>query len=97
MFGLQRSLRWKKKLTEEKGTYSHVSGGPTQGMSAPAATWTNAYGIQTRMQVINPSPGAVYSGLSNAVMTIARVEGIRSLWRGVASVIVGAGTDSRLV
>lgn len=49
------------------------------------------------MQVINPSPGAVYSGLSNAVMTIARVEGIRSLWRGVASVIVGAGTYSRLL
>ena len=43
------------------------------------------------MQVINPSPGAIYSGLSNAVSTIARMEGIRSLWKGISSVILGAG------
>lgn len=46
---------------------------------------------QTRMQIVTTSPTAVYSGLSNAVITISRVEGVRSLWRGVSSVIVGAG------
>jgi Mitochondrial carrier protein len=43
------------------------------------------------MQVVNPSPTAVYSGISNAMVTISRVEGFRTLWRGVSSVVVGAG------
>ena len=47
--------------------------------------------MQTRMQIINPSAGGLYTGLSNAVSTIYRIEGLRTLWRGVSSVIVGAG------
>ncbi|KAF2444172.1 mitochondrial carrier [Karstenula rhodostoma CBS 690.94] len=47
--------------------------------------------LKTRMQVVNPSPTAVYSGISNAMVTISRVEGFRTLWRGLSSVIVGAG------
>ncbi|KAI9824196.1 MAG: hypothetical protein M1819_000908 [Sarea resinae] len=47
--------------------------------------------LKTRMQVVNPSPTAVYTGLTNAVAQISRIEGFRSLWRGVSSVIVGAG------
>jgi len=43
------------------------------------------------MQIINPSPGAIYSGLTNALATITRIEGAQSLWRGMTSVIVGAG------
>jgi len=43
------------------------------------------------MQIINPSAGGLYTGLTNAVSTIYRIEGIRTLWRGVSSVIVGAG------
>lgn len=43
------------------------------------------------MQVVNPSPSAVYSGISNAMYTITKVEGFRTLWRGVSSVVVGAG------
>jgi transmembrane carrier protein len=43
------------------------------------------------MQVVNPSPTAVYSGISNAMVTITRVEGFRTLWRGLSSVVVGAG------
>jgi Mitochondrial carrier protein len=46
---------------------------------------------KTRLQVINPSPAGLYTGLSNAVTTIARIEGIKTLWKGVSSVIVGAG------
>lgn len=47
--------------------------------------------LKTRLQVINPSPAGLYTGLSNAVTTIARIEGIKTLWKGVSSVIVGAG------
>lgn len=46
------------------------------------------------MQVLNPSAGGLYSGMSNAVSTISRIEGWRTLWRGVTSVIAGAGEDS---
>ena len=44
------------------------------------------------MQVINPSPGGIYTGLTNAMATVAKAEGLTRLWRGVASVILGAGT-----
>ncbi|MCJ1471640.1 Fe(2+) transporter [Lambiella insularis] len=47
--------------------------------------------LKTRMQVVKPSPGAIYSGLTNAFTTITRSEGTWSLWRGMTSVIVGAG------
>ena len=47
--------------------------------------------LKTRMQIINPAAGGLYTGLSNAVSTIYRIEGLRTLWRGVTSVIVGAG------
>lgn len=43
------------------------------------------------MQVITASNVAVYSSLGNAVQRIASTEGLRTLWRGVASVIMGAG------
>ncbi|KAH0845816.1 hypothetical protein AYO21_09666 [Fonsecaea monophora] len=47
--------------------------------------------MKTRMQIINPAAGGLYTGLSHAVSTIYRIEGLRTLWRGVTSVIVGAG------
>lgn len=46
---------------------------------------------QTRMQVLSTSPAAVYSNMSEAFTRISSTEGTRRLWRGVASVIWGAG------
>ena len=46
---------------------------------------------QTRMQVVNPTPAAIYTGIGNAISTISRAEGYLSLWRGVSSVVLGAG------
>ena len=46
---------------------------------------------QTRMQVVNPTPAAIYTGIGNAITTISRAEGYMSLWRGVSSVVLGAG------
>ncbi|KAF8552397.1 mitochondrial carrier [Imleria badia] len=47
--------------------------------------------IKTRMQVFAASPAAVYTGIGNAFTRISSTEGIRALWRGVSSVILGAG------
>jgi len=47
---------------------------------------------QTRMQVMNPGPAATYtSSIANALVTVSRVEGFRSLWKGLSSVVLGAG------
>jgi len=43
------------------------------------------------MQVFATSPVAVYTGVGNAFSRISATEGMRALWRGVSSVIVGAG------
>ncbi|KAH0408482.1 hypothetical protein KCU90_g21881, partial [Aureobasidium melanogenum] len=47
--------------------------------------------LKTRMQVMSPTPAAIYTGLGNAIATISRAEGYMSLWRGLSSVVVGAG------
>ncbi|KAF8141634.1 mitochondrial carrier domain-containing protein [Boletus edulis] len=47
--------------------------------------------IKTRMQVFAASPAAVYTGIGNAFTRIHATEGMRVLWRGVSSVILGAG------
>lgn len=47
--------------------------------------------IKTRMQIINPTPSAVYNGVIQATYRMASTEGVLSLWRGMSSVIVGAG------
>ena len=49
--------------------------------------------LKTRMQILPPTSGALYTGLTNAVSTIYRIEGWRTLWKGVSSVIVGAGKE----
>ena len=46
---------------------------------------------QTRMQVFTTSPAAMYTGIGNAFSRISATEGLRTLWRGVSSVILGAG------
>ncbi|TGJ80237.1 hypothetical protein E0Z10_g8515 [Xylaria hypoxylon] len=47
--------------------------------------------IKTRMQIINPPAGTVYKGMIQSTMRIASGEGFMNLWRGMSSVVVGAG------
>ncbi|AOW02038.1 mitochondrial carrier domain-containing protein [Yarrowia lipolytica] len=47
--------------------------------------------IKTRMQVGPGGTGSVYKGIVQAVSSISAKEGASSLWRGISSVIVGAG------
>ena len=43
------------------------------------------------MQVLTASPAAAYASMSDAFTRISTTEGTKRLWRGVASVILGAG------
>lgn len=43
------------------------------------------------MQVFASSPQAIYTGVGNAFTRISSTEGMRALWRGVWSVVLGAG------
>ncbi|KAJ3092464.1 Fe(2+) transporter, partial [Physocladia obscura] len=47
--------------------------------------------IKTRMQMITTNPAAIYSSITNAVSRISSAEGATALWRGVNSVVLGAG------
>ncbi|KAJ1744023.1 Fe(2+) transporter [Coemansia sp. RSA 989] len=47
--------------------------------------------VKTRMQVVGSPSAMMYSGVAQALRMISTTEGIRSLWRGVMSVVLGAG------
>lgn len=53
--------------------------------------WLCAETLQTRLQVLKPAEGGLYTGMHQAFWKIRRIEGFRSMWNGVSSVIVGAG------
>lgn len=46
------------------------------------------------MQVVRPTPTAVYTGITHAVSRISSTEGALTMWRGMTSVVLGAGTFS---
>ena len=46
---------------------------------------------QTRMQIVNPSPSAIYTGIFNGIGRVSSQEGVRTLWKGISSVALGAG------
>lgn len=50
---------------------------------------------QTRMQILNPNATTAYTGVLRSTYQIASCEGFFSLWRGMSSVIVGAGEQRR--
>lgn len=91
-----------KLILEEADEYDYESLPPNFSLAANMAAGAFAgiaehsvmYPIdllKTRMQVVNPSPAAIYTGIGNAIATISRAEGGLALWRGVSSVVVGAG------
>ncbi|PIA13521.1 mitochondrial RNA splicing protein [Coemansia reversa NRRL 1564] len=47
--------------------------------------------VKTRMQVVGSPSSVMYSGVGQALKVISTTEGMRSLWRGVMSVVLGAG------
>lgn len=77
-------------LPDHAGLGVHMLAGALAGISEHAIMFP-VDSIKTRMQVLSPSPAALYSGMSHAITRISSTEGLRTLWRGVASVIAGAG------
>lgn len=60
-------------------------------MSKERSSTLTSVGVQTRMQVFATNQAAIYTGVGNAFSRISSTEGLRALWRGVNSVILGAG------
>jgi len=77
-------------LPSNAGLAVNMLAGALAGISEHAVMYP-VDSIKTRMQVLATSPAAVYSGIGNAFSRISSTEGIRALWRGVSSVILGAG------
>lgn len=69
---------------------SWFAGGADEGAGS-AWKLTRRRIAQTRMQVLSTSPAAMYTGMSDAFSRITTAEGGKRLWRGVGSVILGAG------
>lgn len=77
-------------LSSNAGLAANMMAGALAGITEHAVMFP-VDSIKTRMQVFATSPAAVYSGIGNAFTRISSTEGMRALWRGVSSVIVGAG------
>ncbi|KAK7466487.1 Fe(2+) transporter [Stygiomarasmius scandens] len=79
-----------ESLPPNAGLAVNMLAGALAGISEHAVMYP-VDSIKTRMQVFATSPVAVYSGVGNAFTRIASTEGMRALWRGVWSVVLGAG------
>ncbi|PBK60450.1 probable MRS4-Protein of the mitochondrial carrier family (MCF) [Armillaria ostoyae] len=79
-----------ESLPPNAGLAVNMLAGALAGISEHAVMYP-IDSIKTRMQVFATSPVAVYTGVGNAFTRISSTEGIRALWRGVWSVVLGAG------
>ncbi|KAF9113677.1 Fe(2+) transporter [Mortierella sp. AM989] len=77
-------------LPENSSLVASLMAGALAGIAEHAVMYP-VDSIKTRMQILQPTPQAVYSGVINAATRITTQEGARTLWRGVNSVIMGAG------
>ncbi|KAH9846035.1 mitochondrial carrier [Lenzites betulinus] len=77
-------------LSPNAGLAVNMAAGALAGITEHAVMFP-VDSIKTRMQVFATSPAAVYTGVGNAFTRISSTEGMRALWRGVSSVIMGAG------
>ncbi|TFL05423.1 mitochondrial carrier [Pterulicium gracile] len=77
-------------LSSTAGLGVNMLAGALAGITEHAAMFP-VDSIKTRMQVFATSEAAVYTGVGNAFTRISATEGARALWRGVSSVILGAG------
>jgi len=77
-------------LSSDAGLAVNMAAGALAGITEHAVMFP-VDSIKTRMQVFATNQAAVYSGVGNAFTRISATEGMRALWRGVNSVILGAG------
>lgn len=77
-------------LPAEAPPMTHMIAGAMAGIAEHTFTYP-IDSIKTRMQILRPHPSAVYTGLLHALRSVATTEGHTRLWRGVGSVVLGAG------
>ncbi|KAK7030635.1 hypothetical protein R3P38DRAFT_3394049 [Favolaschia claudopus] len=77
-------------LPPNAGTAVNMLAGALAGISEHAVMYP-VDSIKTRMQVFSASPAGIYTGVGQAFTRISSTEGMRALWRGVSSVVLGAG------
>ncbi|KAI8868011.1 mitochondrial carrier [Ramicandelaber brevisporus] len=81
-------------LPESASVATHLAAGALAGIAEHTVMYPFD-SIKTRMQIIS-GRGAIYSGVLNAARQISTTEGARTLWRGINSVILGAGPSHAL-
>ncbi|KAI8056877.1 mitochondrial carrier domain-containing protein [Syncephalis plumigaleata] len=77
-------------LPETATLYTHLFAGALAGISEHSIMYPFDF-IKTRMQIINPNPQAVYNGITHAIQRIRTTEGAQTMWRGISSMVIGAG------
>ncbi|KAI0821571.1 mitochondrial carrier [Irpex lacteus] len=84
-------------LPPNAGLGSNLTGFSQAGISEHAVMFpVDSIKVHTNAS-FRTSPAAVYTGIGNAFTRISSTEGMRSLWRGVSSVIMGAGQRTRYI
>ncbi|KAJ1659781.1 Fe(2+) transporter [Dispira simplex] len=84
-----------ESLPETSSMGVHLMAGALAGIAEHSVMYPFD-SIKTRMQVIHTNPQAIYTGVMQAASHIGHTEGLRTLWRGVNSVILGAGPSHAL-
>ena len=79
-----------EELPEHAPFSVHLAAGAIAGIAEHTLTYPLDF-IKTRLQVLHPTPAALYTGLTSALRTISLEEGPMRLLRGIQSVALGAG------
>lgn len=79
-----------ESLPASASPLTHMMAGALAGITEHTVTYP-IDAVKTRMQVLRPHPTAVYSSTMHALHSISSQEGLLRLWRGVGSVVLGAG------
>lgn len=79
-----------ESLPDHIPMHIHMAAGAFAGILEHTITYPFDF-VKTRMQVIKPHQSATYSGIVDAFRSISTKEGVRRLYGGVQSVVLGAG------
>ncbi|OMH84817.1 putative mitochondrial carrier [Zancudomyces culisetae] len=80
-----------EELSENEPMYMHLAAGAAAGIMEHTIVYPFD-SIKTRMQIVSKGQSMViYDGVINSIKLISTTEGFKALWRGVASVCIGAG------
>ncbi|PVU85524.1 hypothetical protein BB560_006994 [Smittium megazygosporum] len=77
-------------LSENLPLYLHLTAGAAAGILEHSVVYP-LDSIKTRMQVVGVNRNMIYSTMFDSFRLVSTTEGFRSLWRGISSMIMGAG------